>query len=102
MKIAIPTARFGTPSLPTSRRGASRRVMAIANTANNALAEGSGVTAGPALAEECRRILHTQLRSRQGLLSFRTSPSSPGPYVIHTVGPIYHRRGSPAHALLRL
>lgn len=82
-------------------------VDAIVNAANSSLLGGGGVdgaihrAGGPAILQACQTI--RQETWPEGLPTGKavitTGGQLPARYVIHTVGPIYHRDPSPAHNL---
>jgi O-acetyl-ADP-ribose deacetylase (regulator of RNase III) len=74
---------------------------AIVNAANSSLLGGGGVdgaihrAGGPAILEECKRIVAQIHRLPAGKAVITTGGRLPAKYVIHTVGPVYDdgRRG---------
>jgi O-acetyl-ADP-ribose deacetylase (regulator of RNase III) len=68
---------------------------AIVNAANSSLKGGGGVdgaihkAGGPAILEECKRIVAKQGRLPAGKAVITTGGNLPAKYVIHTVGPIW-------------
>jgi O-acetyl-ADP-ribose deacetylase (regulator of RNase III) len=72
---------------------------AIVNAANSALVPGSGVSGaihrggGPAIYQECRKILRERGELRDGEAVMTTGGKLPARYVIHAVGPVW-RGGS--------
>jgi O-acetyl-ADP-ribose deacetylase (regulator of RNase III) len=72
-----------------------QQVDAIVNAANSGLMGGGGVdgaihrAGGPAILEECRRIVQRQGRLPPGQAVITTGGRLPARYVIHTVGPIW-------------
>ena len=69
---------------------------AIVNAANSSLMGGGGVdgaihrAGGPAILEECRKIVAEIGRLPAGEAVITTGGNLPAPFVIHTVGPIWH------------
>ncbi|MFC2019547.1 O-acetyl-ADP-ribose deacetylase [Chloroflexota bacterium] len=76
---------------------------AIVNAANSGLMGGGGVdgaihrAGGPAILEECKRIVARQGRLPTGQAVLTTGGKLKAKYVIHTVGPVWHggSRGEP-------
>lgn len=68
----------------------------IVNAANSSLMGGGGVdgaihrAGGPAILEECKRIVARQGRLPTGRAVITTGGNLKARYVIHTVGPIWH------------
>jgi len=80
---------------------------AIVNAANSGLMGGGGVdgaihrTGGPAILEECKKIVARQGRLPTGQAVITTGGNLKARYVIHTVGPIWHGGSSNEPELLR-
>ena len=79
---------------------------AIVNAANSGLMGGGGVdgaihqAGGPAILEECKRIVSRQGRLPAGQAVITTGGNLKAKYVIHTVGPIWHGGGKGEARLL--
>ena len=73
---------------------------AIVNAANSSLMGGGGVdgaihrAGGPAILEECKRIIARQGRLPAGKAVITTGGKLPAKWVIHTVGPVWRGGGS--------
>jgi len=79
------------------------RVDAIVNAANSSLLGGGGVdgaihrAGGPAILEDCRKIVEKIGRLETGRAVITTGGNLPARHVVHTVGPVWHggKRGEP-------
>jgi O-acetyl-ADP-ribose deacetylase (regulator of RNase III) len=80
---------------------------AIVNAANSSLMGGGGVdgaihrAGGPAILEECKRIVARQGRLPAGQAVITTGGNLRARYVIHTVGPVWHGGSGKKAELLR-
>src|SRR5512136_265446 len=78
---------------------------AIVNAANSSLMGGGGVdgaihrAGGPAILEECKKIVARQGRLPTGKAVITTGGNLKAKYVIHTVGPVWHGGGHEAEML---
>jgi len=71
-------------------------VDAIVNAANSSLMGGGGVdgaihrAGGPAILDDCRRIIAKQGSCKPGEAVITTAGNLPAKFVIHTVGPVWN------------
>ncbi len=95
---------FGTTRLVLVQGDITRQAVdAVVNAANSSLMGGGGVdgaihrAGGPAILEECRKIVREIGRLDPGKAVITTGGNLPARHVIHTVGPVWRggTRGEP-------
>ncbi|HLA79568.1 MAG TPA: O-acetyl-ADP-ribose deacetylase [Vicinamibacteria bacterium] len=95
---------FGTSRLELIRGDITQEAVdAIVNAANSGLMGGGGVdgaihrAGGPAIIEDCRKIVASQGSLAAGEAVITTAGRLPSRHVIHTVGPVWRggRHGEP-------
>jgi O-acetyl-ADP-ribose deacetylase (regulator of RNase III) len=94
--LAMETFTIGTTGLVLTTGDITKaEVDAIVNAANSSLMGGGGVdgaihrAGGPAILEECKRIVAAQGRLPPGRAVLTDGGRLPARHVIHTVGPIW-------------
>jgi O-acetyl-ADP-ribose deacetylase (regulator of RNase III) len=99
-------ARFGKVRIVIKQGDLTREdADAIINAANSSLMGGGGVdgaihrAGGPAILEDCKRIVAVRGRLPAGRAVITTGGKLPASHVIHTVGPVY-RGGTAGEAAL--
>lgn len=79
---------------------------AVVNAANPGLMGGGGVdgaihrAGGPAILEECKKIISEIGKCRTGQAVITTGGNMPASYVIHTVGPVWRGGGQAESEML--
>ncbi|MDR3711131.1 MAG: O-acetyl-ADP-ribose deacetylase [Capsulimonadaceae bacterium] len=106
--MQTPTLTIGNTAIELILGDITRlEVDAVVNAANTELAGGGGVdgaihrAAGPALADECRKIVAERGNLPTGEAVATSGGQMPARYVIHTVGPVYFLGPHKAEPLLR-
>jgi O-acetyl-ADP-ribose deacetylase (regulator of RNase III) len=94
--VENPSVKIGTASLSIVQGDITRQATdAIVNAANSGLMGGGGVdgaihrAGGPAILEECIKIVARQGRLPAGQAVITTAGNMKAKHVIHTVGPVW-------------
>lgn len=104
MKSSTDEFHVGTAVVRLSQGNITKQdTDAVVNAANSSLMGGGGVdgaihsAGGPAILEECKKIVAETGRCETGKAVITTAGDMPAKHVIHTVGPVYHggQRGEP-------
>jgi O-acetyl-ADP-ribose deacetylase (regulator of RNase III) len=103
MEVKVNRARLSTIQGDITKQATD----AIVNAANASLMGGGGVdgaihrAGGPAILEECKKIVARQGRLPTGQAAITTGGSLKARFVIHTAGPIWHGGSGNEAELLR-
>jgi O-acetyl-ADP-ribose deacetylase len=96
--VESPSFKIGQATLSITQGDITEQdTDAIVNAANSGLMGGGGVdgaihsAGGPAILEECKKIVERQGRLPAGQAVITTGGRMKARHVIHTVGPIWHR-----------
>jgi len=96
MKFALAIANMNNRIEVIKEDITKLKVDAIVNAANSSLMGGGGVdgaihrAGGPAILEDCKKIIARQGRCKTGEAVITTPGNLPAKYVIHTVGPVWN------------